>query len=268
MSKRGQATIFIILGLVILAVLLLVFMLRGAIPFIPVSQESLESNLGDIENHIQDCLKESGEKYLWIIAKQGGYIKTPEATYRNYFNSKEANPISYLCYNIPNQVACQNRMLTKTHMEQELQEFILQDASDCLQDIPVKSRYKTQILSAPKLNIKIGQDSTALLLEYPVTLTYDELQASRNKFIINIQLPLGRLYDTATAIVNSEALIGDFETLVYSVKKTEFTGKQYIVQKLQPYPDKLYLIKINNIPAENKEYTLQFFIQGEDRFES
>lgn len=266
MSKRGQATIFIILGIVILAVFLLLFLLRGSLPFLPVSQESLESNLADIDDHIQDCLQESGEKYLWIIAKQGGYIKTAESTYRNYFDGDEAHTISYLGYNVPGQETCQNRMLTKSHMETELSEFILQDASECLQNLPVKSRYNLQV-DVPKLDVKVGQDNTAILLELPITLGYNELQTSRNRFVVNIQLPLGRLFDTATAIVNSEALIGDFETLVYSVKKTEFTGKPYIVQKLQPYPDKLYLLKINDIPKSNKEYIFQFFIQGEDRFE-
>lgn len=263
MSKRGQATIFIILGLVILAVFLLLFLFRGALPFLPVSQESLESNLADIDNHIQDCLEDSGEKYMWIMAKQGGHIETAQGTYRNYFDGNQANPISYLCYNIPGQPTCQNRMLTQTHMEQELSKFILQDSLNCLQDLPIKSRYQKQT-QAPVLTVKIGQDNTALLLEYPITLSYNELQSQRSRFIANIQLPLGRLYDAATTIVNSEALIGDFETLVYSVKKTEFTGKSYIVQKLQPWPDKLYRAKINNIPTEKNEYILQFFIQGEE----
>jgi len=266
MNKRGQATIFIILGLVILAVFLLIFLLRGAIPFLPVSQETLEAQFTDIEEHVESCLKESGEKYMWIIAKQGGHITTPDNTYRQYFDSKESLPISYLCYNIPNQATCQNRMLTKTHMEKELKDKILTDAYDCLQDIPISSRFNPQ-KQAIELKIQIGQDNTILLLNYPITLRHQDMEATRNSFTTNIQLPLGRLYDASQAVVNSEALIGNFETLVYSVKKTEFTGKPYMAQKLQPYPDKLYKLWINDFPSSKKEYVFQFFIQGEDRFE-
>lgn len=271
MQKRGQATIFIIAGLVVLAVILLLLFLRGTISFGAITQEDLESQMTDIDKHIQDCLSTVGENYIWQIAKQGGYLTQAPDTFKNYYDyeTKEANPISYLCFDIPKSEKCQNRMLTKDNMQKELAKAILDDAmTDCLQkeNLPIKSR--TQInAEVPSLAVNIGQDNIILLLDYPITLSAAQAQSNRNQFTANIQLPLGRLYDTAMTIVNSEALIGNFETLVYSVKKTEYTGKQYIVQKLQPYPDRLYKIKIKDVPVANKEFTFQFLIQDEDTFE-
>ena len=66
-------------------------------------------------------------------------------------------------------------------------------------------------------------------------------------------------------IINSEALTGLFDTLPYSLAKTQLTGKQYVLQKMQPYPDKLYILKIKDVPSEDDPYFFQFFIEGEQR---
>ena len=61
----------------------------------------------------------------------------------------------------------------------------------------------------------------------------------------------------------AEAVYGNFDTLTYSVFKTRVTGEPYVLQKLQPYPDKLYILKIKDTPYENDEFIFQFFIEDE-----
>lgn len=267
LNKRGQATIFIILGLIILAVLIILFLLKGSLPLLIVSPEAMDNQMNIIDEHIQECLNDAGETAMWKIAKQGGYLYPADFTSRQYFDGTESNKVSYLCYNIKDQQTCRNRMLTKKDIEEQLTKEILLNAEECIKNFPINLRLTARTPEEPQLQTIVGQDSTILSLNYPITLIHKELKSEQETFTTSIQLPLGRLYDSSQAIVNSEALVGNFETLVYSIKKTEYTGMPYMAQKLQPYPDKLYKIWINDYPLPDKEYVFQFFIQGEDRFE-
>lgn len=268
MKKRGQATYLIIAGLIILAVILLLFFLQKRIIIGPVTQESIESELPVISEHVESCLFEAGEKYIRQLGIQGGYIELPKDTFRQYFNGQEANKISYLCYDISQTRLCRNRMLTKAHMQTELSKKLIEELSvTCLHKTNIQKQTPYDVSTEQlQINVNIGDDSTIITANYPITLSKNNLKTSKDNFLVNIELPLGRLYDTSTEIVNSEAVIGDFETLTYSVQKTKTTGKPYIAQKLQPYPDKLYILKIKDTPIENP-FIFQFFIQGESRFE-
>ncbi|MEK6828640.1 MAG: hypothetical protein AABY15_00815, partial [Nanoarchaeota archaeon] len=184
---------------------------------------------------LEECLFDRSETRLRQIGLQGGYIETPSGTYINY----NGENISIQCYNLDGTDSCRNRVWIASDMENELEEFIEGDISAyCSEDANV--------------SVDISDDVTT------VASTINGLTTTLNVFV-----PLGRLYEVAHDIKNAEALNGEFDTLDYALTYTQITGKPYVIQRLQPYPDELYILKIQDTPPGN-EYIFQFFIEGEN----
>ncbi len=259
--KRGQVTIFIILGIIILAAVILFMFVKSIYYFGPATQERLQQEFPSIKTHIENCLKDFSEPYIRKIGMQGGILNPAKDTYKYYFGDK----IPYLCYNILNDRRCSNRMLLKSQIERDLMYAIKPKLTECIDiDSFKKSGYEIEY-GAMNFNIVIGQDSVLALLNFPITIKKDQAQAKEDRFKAEIKYPLGRLFNAAQDIITAESLIGNFDSTVYSFMKTKNTNIPYIIKKLQPYPDKLYILKIKDIPTANNPYIFQFLIQGEEK---
>ena len=261
MNKRGQLTLFAIIGIIIIILILLFLFLRSRIDLGPIAPQNLEGQFAQIKEHIQKCLVEISEPRIRQIGLQGGFIEIPTDTFRLYNNNK----VSYLCYNIQDKPYCRSRILTAQDMEKELSETILHDLQTQCLNIRAFDKQGYE-LSQGKLTIQtsIRNDNVLIEANFPISIRKGEAVAEQSEFSSLIELPLGRLFEASRDIVNAEALAGDFDTVPYSLAKTQLTGKPHIVQKLQPYPDKLYLLKLSDVPKDN-EYIFQFFIRGEPR---
>ena len=181
------------------------------------------------ENMLSSVINAADQAIL-LIGKQGGFIDPPQDTYRVHNGAK----VAFVCYNLPQTEQCRTRQIRKSNWENEISDYI-EDHTN-----------------AAYVSVNINTDDVEIGATINGTILYH-----------TIQVPLGRLFDIMCDIVNSEALTGQFDTLQYSLDKTRLTGKQYLVQKLQPYPDELYIGRIQDVPGD--DLFLQFFIQGEPR---
>ena len=262
MNKRGQVTVFVIIGIVLIILILLFYFLKDKVSLGPPSQQNIEDQFPQIKEHIEECLVEIATPRLRQMGLQGGFINTPADTFRNHQNNK----VSYLCYDIKDQPYCRSRILRLEDMENELSEYILQDLQNQCLNINAfeKPGYD---LNKGNLDIKttISDDNVLIDANLPIKITRGDLSAEESEFSVLINVPLGRLYQASRDIVNAESLTGIFDTVPYSLLKTQLTSKPYILQKLQPYPDKLYFLKIKDTPSEDEEYIFQFFVEGEPR---
>ena len=259
MEKRGQVTVFAIVGVIIAALVVLLLVIRNQVYIGGSNIEDLEKEFPQIQEHIEECLTESGEKYINLIGKQGGYLTTNPGTFRQY----KGIGINYLCYNIEGEPQCSNRGLRLADIKTSLENGMLNEINSCLNINQFDKIGLNVERGSLKLEVDIGEDNTIINANLPVKISKGDVETSRNLFSTELEYPLGRLYNSAKDIVDSEAVYGNIDTLTYSVLKTRISGKPYIVQKLQPYPDKLFVLKIKDTPSENNEFIFQFFIQDE-----
>lgn len=250
MSKRGQATIFIIIGLVIAILIILIFFVRNAFFFGPVTAENLQKELSPIKQHIITCAEDVSPDFIEKIGLQGGYLVTPEDSYRAY----ESNQISYLCYDIPNSPLCYNRMLTLQNMQEQLAEHINFGLMQCLDIMSFKKYNYELILGERNTEVAIGKDIILVNVNYPITIKKGDVEVSLSDISVPLDYPLGRLYDVSQEIIDVETEFGEFDQLTYMLAKKG----QIIIDKKRPYPDKLYILKTKDSP-----YIFQFFIQDE-----
>src|SRR3989344_443781 len=259
MERRGQIAIFAIVGIIILAVVILFLFLRNEIYLGGANIENLEKEFPQIQEHIEGCLENVGKDYVVKIGKQGGYLTANEGTFRQYngFN------INYLCYNIAGKPECRNRGLRLNDIKLSLEKEMVKDVNKCL-NIDQFDKIGLDVSRGElKLNVDINDDNVLVKGNLIVRISKGDVESERDIFYGEINYPLGRLFNSARDIVESEARYGNIDTLTYSVLKTRATNKPYIVQKLQPYPDKLFVLKIKDVPSEKEEFIFQFFIEDE-----
>jgi len=259
MEKRGQISVFAIVGVVIVAVVVLFLVVRNNVYFGSASIENLEKEFPPVQAHVEECLEKVGKDFVYLIGQQGGYLTTNPGTFREYGGFG----INYLCYNIEGKPECRNRGLRLIDIETALEKEMKDEVNSCL-DIGQFNKIGLDVSRGDlKLDVSAGNDNVLIDADMPVKISKGSAEAERNDFFVSLDIPLGRLYNSAVDIVNSEATNGNFETLTYSVLKTRVTNKPYIVQKLQPYPDKLYVLKIKDVPDSKNEFIFQFFVEDE-----
>ena len=250
MEKRGQITIFVILGIVIVAIIVLLFAFRKDI--IPTSsQTGINSEMKAAKQIITDCLEKSAQAPVEKIGLQGGYLSPAPSTFRLWNDTQ----ISYLCFNQVGLNTCTNRLLTVRKMEEQLSDAVKEGLKTCVDltdikgvDVIAKSDYK--------VTTRILPYQVLVDLEYPITVNskVSDAQATEKKFSYIMDAPLGDLYNVAQDIIDQETEIGTFDQLTYMLVKL---GK-YTIYVVKPYPDKIYRLKLRENP-----YMFQFAVQSE-----
>jgi len=249
-GKKGQATSFVVLGIVILAVAILLIYLRGQFIFGPVTIQKLEEKgITPIREHITECVNKVAPDYFDRIGMQGGYLSTPLDTYKKI----NGIPISYLCYNIENSETCYSRYLTLDSMEEQLSKAIKEGLSSC---INLKGFAKGADLSVGALDVEvqIGNYESLVNIDMPIKIQKGDVSAEENDFGTKIDVPLGALFGVTREIIEGEAKSGDFDQLSYML----LHKGNFIIDNKKPYPDKLYILK-----TKDSDYIFQFFVQGE-----
>ncbi|MBT4577356.1 hypothetical protein HOB91_03440 [Candidatus Woesearchaeota archaeon] len=249
-SKSGQATTFIVLGLVIVAVIVLLSYARSQFLFGPVSIDKLNQvGLEPIRDHIEECVEDVAPDYFERIGVQGGYLSTPVDTFRKVGGES----VSYLCYNMENVPTCYNRYLTLGGMESQLSQAIKEGLSSC---INLKGFAKGATLTVGSLNVEvdIGDYQSIVEVNMPVKIQKGDLSVEEGDFSTTLEVPLGALYGVSRDIIEVETSVGEFDQLGYML----IHQGQVEIDKQRPYPDKLYILE-----TRDDDYIFQFFIQGE-----
>ncbi|MFH1591821.1 MAG: hypothetical protein ABIB47_00435 [Candidatus Woesearchaeota archaeon] len=262
MGKRGQVSVFVFIGIVIVVLVILFLFLRTRVYIGPATQQDLEAELAPIEDNIKECVMENVGPMLDELGRNGGYLDPAPGTYRLY----RGNTVAYLCYNIQNRPYCRPRVLRLKDMEEQLEEALLEDLEECI-DVQGFKKIGLDLESGElDIDIEIGEDVTSVIIDLPLKITKGDTFVELREFSVDINKPLGRLYDVMREAVNGEATVGDFETVLYSAAKTKLTSKLYYVEIIdKPYPDKLYMATIKDYPNQEDTYIFQFFIEGEPR---
>ncbi len=205
MEKRGQVTIFIIIGIAIIGIGILIYI------FYPKLQSFVSPDSNNPAAFMQICLEDEIEDTVEILSLQGGSIE-PE-NYYLYNDSK----IEYLCYTNENYRTCvvQQPML-KSHIESEIKKEIMMEVDACFVDL--KSSFEDK---GYDVSLTRGNTTVELLPEKVITTLTHELVLTKGDteryetFRILIDSELYNLIGIARSIIDWESSYGDVETTTY-----------------------------------------------------
>lgn len=204
-GKRGQVTIFIIIGIAIIAIGILIY------AFYPQIQSWIKPESKNPAAFIQTCLEDEIEDTVELLSLQGGSM-APE-----HFVLYDNEEVQYLCYiNSYYDTCVMQEPMLKTHIEAEIKNAILTNVNSCFEEL--KESFESEGYS---VNLEEGDVVVELLPERIVTTLTHKLTLTRGdveryeSFRIVLENDLYGLVSIARNIVNWEATYGDADVGIY-----------------------------------------------------
>ncbi len=96
-GKKGQITLFIILGMFMVLIFVLIIYFRSEM-MVFKPEEIVPTNKGKVENQITSCIEKVGNDALFLIGLQGGYIKVPETVFKDKSQHLALSPMNVVPY--------------------------------------------------------------------------------------------------------------------------------------------------------------------------
>jgi hypothetical protein len=209
-NHRGQITIFIILGVIIVGVAALIYFLYPQI-------QSTFFKTTDPQGFIQTCVEDKIKETISTISLQGGSVEPQH--YFSYYNEElqKLSHVEYLCYtNKDFQPCSMQQPVLHGHIMNEIKKDINQIATSCFNSL--KKNYEDKGYST---NLVKGETVVDILPERVVVTFNNELTLTKGntqryeKFSVLVNNNLYELSGIANSILNWEVQYGDAETGAY-----------------------------------------------------
>lgn len=260
MNKRGQVTVFVIVGIVILVTVFLVFYFLGD----NIKQDTEievvfdESSLEPTIKLVEDCVKEEILKGIELIGLQGGYYNPPE------FSQVGDYQVSYNCHKDEggNYI---NRLPLLERISGEVEEYI--SASDSLEIIEEcidgfnfykDQGYKIDYENIRNMDIDIAIGKNIIVdVGYPVKIEKGDFVSSFEGVKFQISTGLLSAYKVATVIINDECT-----GVVFNVDDYIISNPPLATIARQFFPNIGYFYYLTTIPQGGEEvYRFNFIVE-------
>ncbi len=202
---RGQATIFIIIAVLIIAGISLFFMFRSTLIGVQIPP-----SLEPVYNTFQTCLEEDAYAGTDILESQGGYIELPEfspgSAYMPFSSQLDflGNPIPYWYYVSGNNIQ-KEQIPSKNDMEEQLETFIEEKIRNCRFDSYYEQGFQISLnLNSEDADVNINKDSIDVSLGSDLSISKNEDSVVVGSHKISIKSEMGALYDSAREIYDYE----------------------------------------------------------------
>lgn len=200
-EKRGQITIFMIIGLVVFILVLMAYIIALSREKIEITSEKiLPVDVKPIRAYLEECFENLGKSALMFVGSQGGYYILPDGFDYNdvqagfhYYNGIIIPPISVI--------------------EQELSSFVDDFANSCLIDMDGQGFEITT--GQPKTETTIGENEVTFIVDPDITLSKEGVVHDLEPFYTIVKpTRLTTIYDVSKAI--TEEIAKDPETICIS----------------------------------------------------
>ncbi|MCX8147412.1 MAG: hypothetical protein N3D84_03015, partial [Candidatus Woesearchaeota archaeon] len=202
LKKRGQLTVFIIIGILLLALL-------GVFLYIRQSQREIEvpeyipERLVPIRDYVNNCIRETLKDATILLGMQGGYIYLPERI--------AYDPTSHISYGqlkVPYwYYQGRSRIPTKEGMESEIERYVNENLDRCLRDFDIFNKefdIKVTGNKSTKVRIEEGKITAKTTMALEILEKDTEALNKITKFSTGLDVDLLRIFNLAKEIIISE----------------------------------------------------------------
>jgi len=176
---KGQVSIFMIVGIVLIFIVALAVILFNQFEVSPDNPMRIKSQLS---RYVTSCMDEIGITGATVLAAQGGYIEP------QIFAKTDDLNIAYGHY------AGSQTLVTVSAMEKELSNYIDSNLAQCIQ-----SGVPRAIVGEPKTTVRINLDNVIIETECTVELDEDTETIYKSEFPVD----LGKLHGMANDIIQN-----------------------------------------------------------------
>ncbi len=188
-NKKGQVTIFIIIGILIVAGVVLFFTLRE--DTIESNTEQVPSEAQSIQTYIQNCLEESVEESIFYISERGGYFEIP--------SNLESDVFEAPYYIKKGKVT----MITKPEMESELSKAIKDNLNKCIAGFYEFEEYEIRE-GEISVSSSIKDELISIEVSYPLKIIRGDFVHNLKKFKTEKKVRLGMIYEAISQYIQEQ----------------------------------------------------------------
>lgn len=204
-GRRAQATIFIIIAIVVVGVFAILY------AFVPQIRTTFSAELKNPQAFMQSCLEGEIESVIDNLSLQGGVLN-PELYYEY-----KLNKLRYLCYTNEYYKLCtvQDPILKNT-IESEIQTAISKKADECFDELQKSYRDKGYSVTINKGTQGVELLPKRVVASFNHTLTIKKDTAETyTSFMVTLNNNIYELSSIAMSIIDFETTYGDAETTFY-----------------------------------------------------
>lgn len=242
MKKRGQITVFIIVGIIILfAIFLFLYVQREKVTeFLTEPLETIPSQYSPVKNFVEGCIENTATQGILLLGMQGGYITIPQWAQADPRASIPLTPDGAI--RIPLWYYRDNpRVPTIKSMQNELTTYIGENVGTCLQNFTaLADRFSINASNQIEIVTQIGDEAVIITAAYPLSAQLLEEPEARQEittFVARIPVRLKRMHELAKEILNAENEKAFFENLTINLMAAgpdiPFSNMEFSCQKLQ-----------------------------------
>lgn len=189
-GRKGQITIFIVLGITLLIGSGIYFYASSAEKTDTINTDlKLDSSI--IENYIESCIQMSSVNGAYLLASKGGYIYY----YDKEFMTEKENIAYHLEYN-------KEIYPKKEYMESELSRFVLESLYLCLKDFDTQS-YDSLEFGSAKATTSINAKTIRVDVLFPIKYKTGNSMKSASKFAKEIPIRLGHILEVRNDLITN-----------------------------------------------------------------
>ncbi|MBR9704275.1 hypothetical protein GOV12_02600 [Candidatus Pacearchaeota archaeon] len=242
--RRAQATVFIIIAIVIVAVIAIYFLITSGALGGGDKGEIVPVEIEDVHNYVLDCLKDTGEGAVYYIGQSGGYFEAPE------FSNEYGIPYYYS--------DGKSYIPSIQDIEGEFDSYMNYFVKFCVGEFDEFLDYTVSEGEVSSVT-KISEGKVSFVINYPISVTKNEKTYELKKFETQIQVRLFTIYNLAYNIIQEQLLNGDdicmncmyddaLEKDLY-IEMNDFGNKTGII---------IYSIRDENLKIKDRDYRFIF----------
>lgn len=196
---KGQLSVFIILGILILIMVGINFYLMNDTSSLDISDYNPDS-LTPVERFITLCLEDTTEDALLLLGQQGGYIYFDSPQAKAYYQNAQ-NYLSPLQggIKVPIWDIRGNAILpTIDTMQTDIKRFVESNINDCVSLIDQQpSISNAQFKDEPVATVEITQEDVVVFLDYAIQVEFDNRVVEYENYASAVDVRLRKILETA-----------------------------------------------------------------------
>jgi len=219
MEKRGQATAFIILGIIVLVVVFGVIavkndLFKNLFQKITQSRETIPLQVKPIEDSLSSCIHNVGSRAVQLVSLQGGYLDLPN----DVMPSTELSPLSSSLEIISGSgfetsVWFRERgngiqelnVPTKNRIEQEISNYVDRNFESCISNLTYFNNkdYKLSFGGSPITKTSISDNDVDIVVDFPIDVSIQDNDFTLNDHHAVVNSKLGELYSMSSEMIDN-----------------------------------------------------------------
>ncbi|MEK6841362.1 MAG: hypothetical protein AABX45_02095, partial [Nanoarchaeota archaeon] len=197
MKKRGQVTLYVLLGLIVLIALIAVFSLQNYIIKNEFEREQEKIQVAEefkpVKNYFDSCIQSIALDGARSLGLQGGYLTIPKDelpvnpalpfSNRLQIFGNDALEVPYWFYETANGIQ-KIQVPTVQDMQNDLQNFISTNINNCLNNFTSFEDYEVSGFDNIKTEVQIENDKAFVTVLSNLKVNYKGLTQDFDKFLI------------------------------------------------------------------------------------